>query len=888
MSDEFKDFSFESILAEVKGSAFIDGDKKTPPDLLQEKADRILREAEEQSEPRTISSATALTSSSMSDMFDIINEYDDNSADSDTENMPIFSEKIDLNSNIDSSIFEPDFFETETNEPPMIISPLDDENIVKSYSSVPVFGTAMDTIEEMPTLTPTVTAPIPPPPEPTPQPVRPSQTDMESEKNELEDTQDFVFPSENIQAGYPDEPKLSDHVKLEVFNQDSADTNDQDDEVKIYKEESSTTDDQEPTKEASSTPVIMFDQFRDKAHNVLNEDPTKVQETKVFSDDYFNDDSFVDELPDKKPKWSLAGLFNRGATSSQKRDMDSSMSMIDGQSAETEDKLPEEPPLKHAIRKFAIACNSISIRVIPAAIITIIMLVLTFTFEAGLIIPFGIGQNLDYAAGILIISLLIVMMLCSDVLVRGFDFLVKGEPNAETLILFSCAFSIISAAFTMITDMALLLPFNAVSALSLTFAALAEKYNLRAITDSLKNATGSSEPYGVQAEYNKDIDRTVLKKVYNRTNGFYNNLMQPDITEITYRFAAPVLLIASLLLTLIIVIFREGVLVYSLHILSALLAAAAPFSALLAFSIPFATVVRATRGSGVALAGWGGADDIYYTDGVCVTDDDLFPPGMLKLSGVKVYDGASPEDSISYTASLIISSGSGLSNLFTEVLKQQGLNSLEIEDFECHESGISAKIKGQKVATGSAAFMNLQGVRVPDDTNMKNAVYTSVDSRLVAMFAIDYKPLPSVQSALISMLKWRIDLYFAMRDFNVTPSMVGQKFKVPFDSFVFIPAKDSYRISDLHTDEPGQMSAILSREGLNPFAESITSGRLLRSAAFFASILSIASAALGVMIMFYIYWTGAFLSASPGNLVIFMLCMLATVLIVCGYVRLKK
>jgi len=288
------------------------------------------------------------------------------------------------------------------------------------------------------------------------------------------------------------------------------------------------------------------------------------------------------------------------------------------------------------------------------------------------------------------------------------------------------------------------------------------------------------------------------------------------------------------------------------------------------------------------VAGWGGADDICYTDGVCITDDDLFPPGTLRLSGVKVYDGASPENAIKYTASLIMSSGSGLTSLFAEVLKQQGLSSVRVDNFECRESGISGLVRGEQVAAGSAAYMNLLGVRVPDDSNMKNAVYTAVNNRLVAMFAIDYKPLPSVQGALISMLKWRIDLYFAMRDFNVTPAMVGQKFKVPFESFVFIPAKNSYSMSDLHSGKRGRMSAILVREGFNPFAEAITSGRLLKSAAFTATILSIISASIGVLLMFYMCWTSSFLSATPGNLIIFMLCMLATVLIVCGYVKLKK
>ena len=804
-------FSFESILAEVKGSAFINGDKKTPPDLLQEKADRILREAAEMTasqpeqqptmpvvpqyaatlvEPhQTISSATENTTAPAADDMPAYHPQD--------TTYPDITHRPAENMDEYRSDQEPDF--SETDEIPMIVTPLENEIPEGKTETFTTFSAAMDAASGV------------------------------------------------HEAQQPDETSY-DEIDYEESPMDN------------------------------QSAVLFFDEFRE------DDDQEQDQETKVRIIGDHDEAQPAQEEDSALSRWSF-GRRNRSVMF----DQDTTGDGIDERefTPGIEYDEFEEPQLREAVNTFARACNSISIRIIPASVITLIMVIMTFVFEAGMVVPFGIGYSLDYAAGALIVCLLIVMMLCADVLVRGVDFLIKGIPNAETLILFSCVFSIISATFTRLSGAAAMLPFCAVSAMSLTLAAHGEKFNLRAITETLKTAVGSSEPYGVQAEYNAQIDKSILKKAYNRTDGFYNNLMQPDVIEITYRYAAPSLLIGALVLTVLIVLVRGGV-ENSLHILSALLAAAAPFSALLSFSVPFSIVAKSTRKSGAAIAGWGGADDICFTDGVCVTDDDLFPPGMLRLSGVKVYDGASPENAIRYTASLIISSGSGLTSLFSEVLKQQGLSAMRTDSFECHESGIGALIRGEHVSTGSAAFMNLLGVRVPDDTNMKNAVYTAVDNRLIAMFAIDYKPLPSVQSALISMLKWRIDLYFAMRDFNVTPAMVGQKFKVPFDSFVFIPAKDSYKISDLYSGKDGRMAAVLVREGLNPFAEAITGGRLLKSAALFATILSIVSAALGVLIMFYMCWTGSFLSASPGNLVVFMLCMLATVLIVCGYVRLKK
>ena len=553
----------------------------------------------------------------------------------------------------------------------------------------------------------------------------------------------------------------------------------------------------------------------------------------------------------------------------------------------TEDEPPVEPELKDAAAKFAAAYGSVTLRCIPAAIITLIMIILTFAYEAGMILPFHIGRSEGAAAGALVIALLAVMMLCVDLVVRGADNLVHGALNIETLILFSCVFSLASGAYAIVNEPSGILPYCAVSALSLTCAAFGERYNLRAIAETLKTASGSAEPFGVQAEYNKELDKSILKKAYNRTDGFYNSLMHPDISESVYRYAVPILLASALVLSVISAL-AKGQGQYFLRILSAILASSAPFSAMLAFSVPFHTIARSIRKSGAAVAGWGGADDICFTDGACVTDDDLFPSGTLKFNGIKLFGDAPPEKAVRYTASLIVASGSGLSRIFSDALAAQGMKLVRVEDFECYEGGVGALIRGERVMVGSAAFINLLGIRIPDDMNMKNAVFTVVDNQLTAMFAINYVPVNSVNSALVSILRWGVKLYFAVRDFNVTPLMLEQKFRVSLEDIEYIQAKDSYSVSDSNSGNEGRMAAVLTREGFGPFAEAVTGGKLLKSSALIAAAISVVSAAAGVLFMFYMFWSGAFLSAKPGNLILFMLSMLAAVLIVCVYARFRK
>jgi cation transport ATPase len=273
---------------------------------------------------------------------------------------------------------------------------------------------------------------------------------------------------------------------------------------------------------------------------------------------------------------------------------------------------------------------------------------------------------------------------------------------------------------------------------------------------------------------------------------------------------------------------------------------------------------------------------------VSITDDDLFPAGTVTLGGIKIFEEVSPEKALRYTASLIIASNSGLSKLFSEQIGRNGLNLIRVEDFTIYEGGIGGKIRGEHAIVGSAAFMNLMGIRIPASLNMKNAIFTAVNKKLIAVFAVNYVPVKSVQNALMSILRYRVKLFFAMRDFNITPVMLEQKYKIPVDDVEYIPIRDSYDISDATKHEAKRVSAVLTRDGLGPYAEAITGGRRLRTTSLVATIFSLFSAVFGMLLMFVICWTGAYASASASNLMLYMLSMLLVVLIIAGFAKFRQ
>ena len=125
--------------------------------------------------------------------------------------------------------------------------------------------------------------------------------------------------------------------------------------------------------------------------------------------------------------------------------------------------------------------------------------------------------------------------------------------------------------------------------------------------------------------------------------------------------------------------------------------------------------------------------DIGRALGMVITDSDLFPGGSVKISSIRVLDGASPEDIIADAGSVIIASGSGLSPVFSELMSRNGCAMRRVEDFCCHEGGgLTALIAGEEVLCGSAGFMRLMGVMVPQKLADKSAVFLAVNGVLSA------------------------------------------------------------------------------------------------------------------------------------------------------------
>ena len=216
---------------------------------------------------------------------------------------------------------------------------------------------------------------------------------------------------------------------------------------------------------------------------------------------------------------------------------------------------------------------------------------LHFWQKAGTSLPFGIGSNLLLLTGILLIMLLIVMILGIDLLIKGLADLFTAEPGGRIArCRFMCCHGAVAAFYTILTkNDEFGLPFLRGGGL-VSDVRHVGRTDLPESNDSDRFGPPSQQrhPYGVSVQYGQLGQRTILKKDLSRTEGFYNNLVQADVCERTYTYAAPLLLIAALLFAILASIGR-GMPQNFAHSFAAIISISASFSVLLAFPLPFST-----------------------------------------------------------------------------------------------------------------------------------------------------------------------------------------------------------------------------------------------------------------------------------------------------------
>lgn len=380
-----------------------------------------------------------------------------------------------------------------------------------------------------------------------------------------------------------------------------------------------------------------------------------------------------------------------------------------------------------------------------------------------------------------------------------------------------------------------------------------------------------------QPAYMVDLTEHGAVKERGKAETFYNRAMKEDSATQWQRLLLPVVLLGSLVFALLSSVGR-GAGGQFLWCWSAILSAGTALSLPFAYSLPYYRLAKRMGKSGSAMAGFYGARQLSYSKELLICDQDLYPPGSIRLAGVKIIS----EDQIkvaAYAGSLAAAFDCGWTPLLTGYMQNARAHPVRLEHFHVHEEGgISASIKGETAILGTAVLLRKMSVRLPKSLERKDALYLSVDGELVAIFALRYEPQDGVGWALHAMRRNGLTPLFTTKDPNITSKSLKAAFGNDGGG-LFLDLNERLNLSQLRQESAVRPNALLYREGLAPYMEAVAGSKRLCRSVRWGGAIALFGSICGTLLAYYLIFMNRFSTLHPLQLLLFLLLWTVPVLV---------
>lgn len=536
-----------------------------------------------------------------------------------------------------------------------------------------------------------------------------------------------------------------------------------------------------------------------------------------------------------------------------------------------------------AAKRYSKKLPGLRLRLFVTAVICAATGYLTIAGDYGLYLPGLLAESEAARVWIMLVLQVVCGIVALDVLTNGIRGIIRMHIQLSTLALIAYLSSLAHGTLYLTGANAWGMPMGAVACWGLFLILVGDLSLCKGRRAACKAASGTETPNFIVKSEGLWHGPALIK-----TSGdgreFVRQLESPDGAMKSWSLLSPIFVIASVVLAVLTCV-AEGGFEYVFRHLSAISCAALSFGASLAYVAPFRRLSRRLAGRGAALAGWQGIKLVSGRDAIVISDDDLYPAGAVSLNGMKVVGGSSADMALSYTASVVAASGSGLGKNFTELLLNQGVPFNQVNDLSLEDGGMTARIANNSVCVGNRDYLSGKGVHFSDEVKLENAIYTAVNLNLVAIFAVKYGSVKATAEAMDLVLSdSRLRPVLATRNFHLDPQFLSQRLGVDADAMEYPELSDRLGLSD-SSPVPGEPAAVLCRQGLLPFAETVVGGRRLKKAVKWNVAISAISSVLGMLILFYLGMAGEAAAGSAANLLIYAILWLVPTLLISGWVN---
>ena len=399
---------------------------------------------------------------------------------------------------------------------------------------------------------------------------------------------------------------------------------------------------------------------------------------------------------------------------------------------------------------------------------------------------------------------------------------------------------------------------------------------LRVLRDA-KTQTGIVEVHDLMK------GRVGLSRADGSVSDFMNRYEQPAPTRKLMRIYVPIAMTVSLGISAYLAVKVGSPFFWTA---SLMLLGSIPLVGILNFNRLFCILAKRLSDADAALCGWYGAETFGGDHAVFISDSDLFSQSNIKFNGIKML-ARDAERVIGYAAATAKATGIALYPLFEEELQSRNARHFRAERYRFYESGgIGAEVSGDVVLMGTLDFMRRMGVHMEGGMKLRQAIYTSVNGELAAVFAIKYTPKESVRRGLAAIAENRhFQTVFTTRDFLLTPELVQDKYEITLTNPIYPSVKERIQLSEKEFKKKGKQGALLADDAFGSFADAVAGGRVLKSATTVCIILTLLNGLIGLGLMTVLTFRFGFEAATAVNLLIYQLAWLIPTLLLTGWTR---
>lgn len=524
-----------------------------------------------------------------------------------------------------------------------------------------------------------------------------------------------------------------------------------------------------------------------------------------------------------------------------------------------------------------VGVGKLQIAIAVQAAITLLCFVLALLFELDMIS----ANRQRFLIFTQVLAMLGSALMGNELIIDSVSDLFHGKFTANALLVAAFAACMVDGIVCLAT---IRVPCCGAFAMSMTFALLGRYFRRSAEISQMDTLRKAVTLIGLRKQENYRGNEAAIVRDEGELEDFWDSYNAPSAPEKAQNLFCLIALALSFVIAVMGMFF--GGAAVGVQVLACCLMVSVPAGMFVTLTRPAHLLEKRLHMVGTVLCGWKGVQALKSKAVFPMTDTDLFPAGTTKLNGVKFYGTRRPDDVISYTGSVIVEADNALSPLFVKLMADHRCAEQAVLNFTDYGAGFGGEVRGEAVLVGTHDFLVSMGVEIPSGTVVAQGVYAAISGKLAAVYALNYAKMRSAAAGLISLGAVRsITPLVLSRDFMVSGDFLKEKFGVKTDRIIFPDVQEKQTLLETSVDPMADVAALATRTDLVSSVYAVSGAGALDASCKMGLWLTIAAAALGLLIMAALAFTGSVQLLTPLRLMLYELVWLVPTWLITEWTR---